>query len=145
MYGCMNSSSPILTLTGFSPKMSWTCIMDVGPSRPCSLMKMSKKILIAGVPPPSVGKNCGKSRVNGCGTCASHLDRQCRQARYVRWSGHHLQRLLPCSLPGKTRQKSMARGSALESQDERLVASQQMPLPCKRMGRSVAQPELASG
>jgi hypothetical protein len=33
---------------------------------------MSKQIPIAGVPPPSMGKNCGQSPVNGCGTCASH-------------------------------------------------------------------------
>jgi hypothetical protein len=39
-------------------------------------LKMSKQIPIAGVPPPSVGKNCGKSPANGCGTCASHLHRR---------------------------------------------------------------------
>ena len=50
----------------------------------------------------------------------------------MRWSGPHLQRLLPFSLPGKIRQKSMARGSALESQDERLVVSLQKPSPVPR-------------
>jgi hypothetical protein len=35
-------------------------IMDVGPSKRCSPMKMLKSILIAGVPTRSVGKNCGK-------------------------------------------------------------------------------------
>ena len=39
----------------------------------CWPMKTSKKIPIAGVPTPSVGKSCGKLRVNGCGTCASRL------------------------------------------------------------------------
>jgi hypothetical protein len=39
----------------------------------CWPMRMSKKIPIAGVPTPSVGKNSGKSRGNGCGTCASRL------------------------------------------------------------------------
>jgi hypothetical protein len=34
---------------------------------------MLKSIQIAGVPPPRVGKNCGKLPVNGCGTCASRL------------------------------------------------------------------------
>ena len=47
----------------------------------------------------------------------------------MRWSGHHRQKRLPCSLPGKIHPKSMARGSALESQDERLVALPQMLLP----------------
>src|SRR5436309_3958642 len=44
-------------------------------------MKTSKKIPIAGVPPPSVGKSCGKSPVNGYGTCASPWDRRCRASR----------------------------------------------------------------
>ncbi len=57
--------------------------MDAGPSRWCSPMKMSKKIRIGGVPTPSVGKNFGKLRANGCGTCASHWDRGCREASYA--------------------------------------------------------------
>ncbi len=44
--------------------------------RGARLRKMSKKIPIAGVPTPSVGKNCGKLPVNGCGTCASHFERR---------------------------------------------------------------------
>src|SRR5947209_16770840 len=44
-------------------------------------MKTSKKIPIAGVPTVSVGKSCGKSPVNGCGTCASAWDRRCRESR----------------------------------------------------------------
>jgi hypothetical protein len=47
----------------------------------------------------------------------------------VRWSGPHLQKRLPCSLRGKIRPKSMARGSALERPDERLVVLPQMLLP----------------
>ena len=62
----------------------------------------------------------------------------------MRWSGHLLQKLLLFSLLGKTRQKSMARGNGLESRDERLVVSPQMPSPCKRTGRCVAQPRQAS-
>jgi hypothetical protein len=57
----------------------------------------------------------------------------------VRWSGRLLQRRLPCSLRGKSRPKRMARGSALESQDERLVASPQMLLPMPG-GRQAALP-----
>jgi hypothetical protein len=41
----------------------------------CWPMKTSKKTPIAGVPTPSVGKNSGKSPVNGCGTYASPSDR----------------------------------------------------------------------
>jgi hypothetical protein len=37
----------------------------------CWRMKMSKKIPIAGVPPPHVGKSSGQSRVNGSGIYAS--------------------------------------------------------------------------
>jgi hypothetical protein len=33
------------------------------------LVKMSKKIPIAGVPTRSVDKHSGRSHVNGCGTC----------------------------------------------------------------------------
>ncbi len=76
--------------------------------------------------------DCGKLRVNGCGTYASRLERCCKEVNSVRWSGRHLQKLLPCSLLGKTRQKSMARGSGLESRDERLVASPQMLLQMPR-------------
>jgi hypothetical protein len=50
----------------------------------------------------------------------------------VRWSGLHLQKRLPFSLPGKIRPKSMARGSALEKRDERLVVLLQMPSPVPR-------------
>jgi hypothetical protein len=63
----------------------------------------------------------------------------------VRWSGPHLQKRLPCSLLGKTRHKSMARGSALESRDERLVALPQRLLPCKRTASCVAQRGQACG
>ena len=63
--------------------MSWISIMDVEHSRQYWRMKMSKKIPIGGAPTPNVGKNCGKLRVNGCGTCASHLEEQCRELSYA--------------------------------------------------------------
>src|SRR6266566_1077201 len=85
--GSTNSSSPHLTLTGSWSRMSWTSIMDVELSKWCWPMKMSKKIPTAGVPTRSMGKNCGKSRVNGCGTCASPWDRRCRESRCARSSG----------------------------------------------------------
>ena len=50
----------------------------------------------------------------------------------MRWSGLHLQKRLPCSLLGKIRPKSMARGNGLESRDERLVVSPQRPSPMPR-------------
>ncbi len=62
-----------------------------------------------------------------------------RWCSYTQCGQEHRQKRLPCSLLGKTRQKSMARGSALERRDERLVVSPQMPLPCKRTASSVAQ------
>jgi hypothetical protein len=40
--------------------LSWISIMDVGPSRQCSGMKMVKKILIAGALTHRVGRSCGK-------------------------------------------------------------------------------------
>src|SRR6266581_1448612 len=85
--GSTNSSSPHLTLTGSWSRMSWTSIMDVELSKWCWPMKMSKKIPTAGVPTRSMGKNCGKSPVNGCGTCASPWDRRRRESRCARSSG----------------------------------------------------------
>ncbi len=85
-----------------------------------------------GAPTLSVAKNSGKLCVNGCGTCASRLERWCREVISVRWSGRLLQKLPRFSLLGKTRQKSMARGSVLESQAERLVVSPPMPSPMPR-------------
>jgi hypothetical protein len=49
--------------------LSWTWGLRGG----ARLLKMSKKMPIGGVPTPCVGKNSGKSLVNGCGPCASHL------------------------------------------------------------------------
>lgn len=40
---------------------------------PCELTKIWKKIPTAGAPTRSVGRNCGKWPVNGCGTCDSRL------------------------------------------------------------------------
>jgi hypothetical protein len=50
---------------GFLSRMFWICIMDEVLSRQCLLMKILKKILIVGVRTQSMGKNSGKSRVNG--------------------------------------------------------------------------------
>src|SRR5438034_2594455 len=60
------------------------------------------------------GQNCGKLRVNGSGTCASHAGKMMQggELREIEWP--HLQKRLLCSLLGKTRHKSMARGSGLE-------------------------------
>jgi len=44
-----------------------------------------------------VEEDPGKSRVNGCGTCASRLDMRCREVRYARSSGHPPKHLLPFS------------------------------------------------
>src|SRR5437763_11285281 len=46
-------------------RMCLISTMDVEPLRQSELLKMSKKIPIAGVPPPSVGRNCGKLPANG--------------------------------------------------------------------------------
>ena len=58
------------------------------PSRPCSLMRISKKIPTAGAPTPSVGRNCGKWPANGCGTCGSHLGKtmQGDKIREIEWA-----------------------------------------------------------
>jgi hypothetical protein len=50
----------------------------------------------------------------------------------VKWSGHHRPKRLPWSLPGKTRQKSTARGNGLDHRDERRDASQERHLPMPR-------------
>ncbi len=87
MSGSTNCSSPPLTQMASWSRIFWTSIMDVGHSRRCWRTKISKKILTDGVPTPGVGKNSGKSRVNGCGICASHWDRRCREVSYARSSG----------------------------------------------------------
>ena len=69
----MNCSSRCWMPRGSWCRMCSISIMGVALSRRCWPMKTSKKIPIAGVPPPSVGKSCGKLCVNGCGTCASRL------------------------------------------------------------------------
>jgi len=143
--GSMSSSSPHWTRTGFWSRMCWISLMDAEHLKRCELLKMSKKIPIAGAPTQSVARNCGKLRVNGCGTCGSHWERCCKEVSFVRWSGPHLPKRLPFSLPGKIPPKSMARGSALERRDERLVDLPQRLLLCKRTASSVAQREPACG
>jgi hypothetical protein len=105
----------------------------------CSPMKMLKSIQIAGVPLPSVGKSCGKLPVNGCGTCASHLDKRCRKLSYARLSGHLPKNLPRCSSLSKTHLRSMDRGSGPQRSDEPLDASGQLPSPCKGTGRCAVQ------
>ena len=85
------------------------------------------KILIGGVLTPSVGKDSGKSPVNGCGTCASHWDRRCREARYARSSGPPPKKLLPLSWLRKIRLRSMAYSSGLQRSDEPLGDLEQRP------------------
>ncbi len=69
----------------------------------------------AGAPTRSVGRNSGKLRVNGCGTCASHWERRCRGASYVRSSGHPPKNRLPCLVAGEDVLKSMDRGSGQQA------------------------------
>ncbi len=77
-------------------------------------MKMSKKIPIAGVPTPSVGKSCGKLRVNGCGTCASPLGQRCkeRELREIEWAPP--KEVLLFFVAEEPHRKRMARGSGPE-------------------------------
>src|SRR5205085_6057386 len=77
----MNRSSPSFLLRGSWWRMCSISLMGVAQALRCWPMKTSKKIPIAGVPTASVGKSCGKSPVNGCGTCASAWDRRCRASR----------------------------------------------------------------
>jgi hypothetical protein len=90
-------------------------------------MKMSKKTQTAGVPARSVGKNCGKLPVKGCGICVSHWDKRCRKLSYARWSGHLPKKLLPWLCPWKMHLKSMVRGSGPQRLDEPRDASGPMP------------------
>ena len=111
----------------------------------CWPMKTSKKIPIAGVPTPSVGKSCGKLRVNGCGTCASPWDRRCRASRCASSSGP-LPKKLPLSTSLKNpHRKSMARGSGPPRSDEPRGVSGQRTSCCKRTGSCAAQPGPACG
>ncbi len=71
--GSMNCSSRRWMPRGSWWRMCSISIMGVEQALRCWPMKTSKKIPIAGVPKPSVGKSCGKLRVNGCGTCVSRL------------------------------------------------------------------------
>src|SRR6266496_2462498 len=145
MSGSMNSFSPILTLMDFSPKMSWISIMDVGHSRRYSLMKMLKKIRIAGALTHHVGRNSGKWPASGCGTCGCRWERRCRELSYVRWSGLPRKKLLPFSWLRKTRLRSMDRGSGQQRTDEPQDASELMPSPCRKMGNTAVQREQACG
>ncbi len=113
--------------SGSWSRMSWICIMDGGHSRRCLPMKMSKKIQIGGVPTPSVGKNSGKSLVNGCGICASRLAMRCKQVRYATSSGHHPKNVHHSSRLQRTHPRCTAPGSGPEMGDERAVVSRPAP------------------
>jgi len=114
----MNCSSRRWMLRGSWWRMCSISLMGVALSRRCWPMKTSKKIPIAGVPTPSVGKSCGKLRVNGCGTCASPWDRRCRGLSYARSSGPLPKKLLLSSELQNPHRKSMARGSGPPRSDE---------------------------
>ena len=111
----------------------------------CWPMRMSKKIPIAGVPTPSVGKNSGKSPANGCGTCAFPSGRRCKESRCARSSGPRLKKLLRSSLLKTPHRKNMAHGSGPQRSDEPRGVSGQRTSSYKRMENSVAQPEPACG
>ena len=52
----MSSSSPHWTRTGFWSRMCWISLMDAEHLKRCELLKMSKKIPIAGAPTRSAGR-----------------------------------------------------------------------------------------
>ncbi len=54
--GSMSSSSPHWTRTGFWSRMCWISLMDAEHLKRCELLKMSKKIPIAGAPTRSAGR-----------------------------------------------------------------------------------------
>jgi hypothetical protein len=108
-------------------------------------MKMSKKIPIAGVPILSVGKNCGKSPVNGCGTCAFPWDRRCRASNSATSSGPLPKKLLPSWSKKTPHRKNMARGSGLRPSDEPRGASGPRISSCKRTGSCAARRGPVSG
>jgi hypothetical protein len=90
---------------------------------------MSKKILTAGVPTPSVGKSCSKSRVNGSGICGSVWVRKCKKCSCATSNGHLRKNRLPVLRRWKTSRKSMAPGSGLRHSDEPRGGSELMPSP----------------
>ena len=98
-------------------------------------MKMSKKILIAGVPTPSVDKNSGKLRANGCGTCVFPWDKRCREGRCARSSGPLPKNLLLSSSLKNPHRKSIARGSGPPRSDEPPGGSGQRTSCCREDGK----------
>jgi hypothetical protein len=100
---------------------------------------------LAGVHTRSADKNSGRSRVNGCGTCGSHLDRPCKKLSCARSSGLPPKKPLLCSWRWKTPRKSTVRGSGPGSSELQRDASGLRPFPCKKMGCCVAQREPTSG
>src|SRR5437016_6170519 len=109
--GSTNSSSQHCPSMGSWSRRCSISTMGGEPSRPCSLMKIWKKIPTAGAPTRSVGRNCGKWPVNGCGICDSHWERRCKGARHARSNEHLSRQLLPFSCQRKARLRSMYLGS----------------------------------
>src|SRR5690242_16705103 len=91
--------------------MLGTCIKAVELLKLYFPMKMWRSIPTAGARTLSMGRNCGKLRANGCGTCVSHLGGACKEARYVRSNGHLPKKRHSCSQLQNPHQKSMARGN----------------------------------
>ena len=62
--GSLSCSLPRSARISSSSRMFWTCIADVEQAPGCWRMNMSKQVPTAGVPPPHVGKNCGRLGAN---------------------------------------------------------------------------------
>src|SRR5260370_29006539 len=137
--GSTNSSSQHCPPMGSWSRRRLISTMGGEPSRPCSLTKIWKKILTAGAPTRSVGRNCGKCPVNGCGTCDSHWDRRCKGARPARSNGHLSRQLLPFSCQRKARLSSMDLGSGQWHLDGPQGVSEPILSSCKYTERCAVQ------
>src|SRR5260221_6618844 len=93
------------------------------------------KIPTAGAPTRSVGRNCGKWPVNGCGTYGSHWERRCKGARYARSNGHLSRLFLPFLCQRKARLKSMDPGSGQRHLDVPQGVSEPILSSCKKTER----------
>src|SRR5258708_26999491 len=133
--GSTNSSSPPCPAMGSWSKRCLISTMGGEPSRPCSLTKIWKKIPTAGAPTRSVGRNCGKWPVNGCGTYGSHWERRCKGARYARSNGHLSRLFLPFLCQTKARLKSMDPGSGQRHLDVPQGVSEPILSSCKKTER----------
>ncbi len=75
----------------------------------------------------------------------STLERRCKGASYVRWSGLPPKKHLPCSWLRKTRLRSMDHGSGRRRLDAPRDVWEQRPLCCKKTGGCAAQRGPACG